>query len=265
MGKSERNIDCLTPDERKAFDFLSAFNELEVKPIPEKEFPTADFLVTGDGCGYVVEVKSREDDKEWKRILRAGEVAYKERSLGWSRWAEDVAREALKQIEAVDPDHNRWWILWLSIDCFAAKNTMFEQAISSLFGVRQAVDENSNGWNCLYARPGVFERHEEIVAAVISQGRKLILCVNEFAEDYGSFQPSILFRFFAEKGGLNSANMLEKERKFLAVGDRTIDRSDNHAIEKYIRTKYRFENVMMIDPVDHSGSLRVPRDKSTQD
>lgn len=122
-----------------------------------------------------------------------GRAAYQVRSLGHGRWAQDVAHTAVKQCRSVDVQHLRWWVLWIAIRCKASAETMFAEVIGSFFGVRQVVypDPRSEGAamrDCLFATPGVFERHPEIVACVVDSGDGFGFCVNdEFAGDFDSF------------------------------------------------------------------------------
>jgi hypothetical protein len=130
--------------------------------------------------------------------MKSGRAASQKRSLACSRWAEDVARNAAKQFRSVDAGHSRWWVLWLAIECAASSDAIVQEAIGSLFGIRQLVycdDAHSNeqGGNCLFASRGVFERHPEIVATIVDSPSGLSFCVNdEFAEDFSSLRESVL-------------------------------------------------------------------------
>src|SRR6266849_584317 len=128
----------LLPEEQKAERFLKALG-LEVHPIPTSTSKTPEFIVDGDARGYVLEVKARGESEQWTHAIKSGDAAHQERSMGHGRWAEDVAREAVKQFRSVDAQHLRWWVLWLAIRCSASAEAMFEEAIGSLFGVRQVV------------------------------------------------------------------------------------------------------------------------------
>ena len=189
----------LRPDEQEPERILKELG-LRVSLVPTASSRTPDFIVDGDARGYLFEVKAREDSKTWTRAMNSGQVACQQRSMGYGRWAEDVASEAVKQFRSVDPQHLRWWVLWLAIKCVASPDAMGQESIGTLFGVRQVVyrdDAHSKeqGKCCLFARPGVFERHPEIVASIVDSGGGLCFCVNdEFSEDFNSFQQSVLYR-----------------------------------------------------------------------
>lgn len=117
LGREEfARMSRLLPEEREALEFFSHL-DLTVRHIPSGPRKSPEFFVVGDGRGYVVEVKARRDSKEWERSLRAGDAAYQVRTTGFGRWAEDITRKAMRQMQPADPDHARFWVLWLSIEC----------------------------------------------------------------------------------------------------------------------------------------------------
>jgi hypothetical protein len=256
-------VKYMLPEEKEAIEFFEMLG-LAVQVIPVGTAKTPEFRATGDRRHYVVEVKARHDSEEWHRAMTQGQVAYQERSLGYGRWVEDVSRNALKQLVTHDADHRGWWVLWLALRCQAASRTMLDEAIGSLFGVRQVVygeagSQAGTMQNCLFARQGVFERHNEIVASVVSTGSGLAFCVNEFAPDYECFRNSEMYRSFARRHPPTSATDLVENRGFVKIADRSIDRRDDRALAAYLEQAYGLENALMIDMKNHSASMTVPR------
>lgn len=209
----------LRPEEQEAERFLKALG-LEPRPVPTSTSETPDFVIDGDARGYVVEVKARADSKEWTRAMKSGLAAHQKRSMGYSHWAKDVARKAVEQARSVDVQHLRWWVLWLAIKCEASARAMLDEAIGSLFGVRQVVYYSPHSVeppmrNCLFAKPGVFERYPEIVASIVDSGDGLCFCVNDqFARDFSSFRESILWSSFARIHPPMTAADLTESRGF---------------------------------------------------
>jgi len=256
-------MSTLHPEELEALAFLERLG-LIVVPVPTAKSKTPEFLVNGDTRGYAVEVKARRDTDGWERALRGGEVAYQKRAMGYARWCEDVAHNALKQLKSVDLEHTRWWVLWLSIGCRAGIDAMFNQAVGSLFGVRQVVyyDPDSDKHlmrDCLFAKPGVFERHHQFVSAVVTVGQGITLCVNEFAEDYGSFQDSVLYRWFARIHPPITAKDLAENRGFFQIKDLSIDRSNEGVISSYLMREYSLKKAVVLDMAVHSASQLIDR------
>jgi hypothetical protein len=254
----------LLPEEEEAKEFLEAL-DLQVQLVPTSTSKSPEFIVDGDARGYVVEVKARKDSEEWIRQMRRSRIASEERSLGHSRWAEDVARAAISQFHSVDEQHSKWWVLWLAIRCRASAEAMFEEAIGSLFGVRQVVyhDPNSESQtamrNCLFAKPGVFERHLEIVASIVDSGDGLGFCVNdEFAGDFDSFRESVLWSSFASIHPPMAANDLTERQGFLRA-DLSVNRRDDAAVKASLERAYGLENAFILDMRVHSASTVARR------
>jgi hypothetical protein len=261
---SNERADILLPEEQEAQRFLKEL-ELEVHRVPTTSTSrTPDFLLDGDARGYVLEVKARDDSKQWTRAMRAGRAAHQKRSMGYSTWAKDIAHNAVQQFRSVDAQHLRWWVLWLAIKCHASADAMVDEAIGSLFGVRQIVyhDPRSAGavsGNCLFARRGVFERYPEIVATVVRSVSGFCFCVNdEFARDFASFRESVLWSFFASAHPPTTAADLTENRGFFRADLSVGNRKDDSAVVASLERAYGLENAFMLDMKVHSASMVVP-------
>jgi hypothetical protein len=250
----------LLPEEQEAEEFMSELG-LAVRRVPTSTTETPDFIVDGDARGYVLEVKARNDSEEWTRAIEDRRVAHQRRSMGHGSWAEDVAHKASKQFLSADGQHLRWWVLWLAIKCHASAEAMREEAIGSLFGVRQVVHQgplSAVSDNCLFAKPGIFERHPKIVASVVSSSAGFGFCVNdEFADDYLSFRESVLWSSFACIGPPTTATELAGSRGFVRADHSAVDRRDDTALAAYLERVYGLKNPIMLDPQVHSASMRA--------
>jgi hypothetical protein len=251
----------LFPEEQRVEQFLQGLG-LAVHRIALSSSKTPDFRVDGDARGYLFELKTRRDSEEWLDSLNEGEVAYQERSTCQDRWAQDGADQALRQFRSEDAQHLRWWVLWLAIRCRAAMEAMSDQAFGSLFGIRQVVYEDPQSKaplmrDCLFATPGVFERHPEIVACVVDRGDRKCLCVNdEFARDFESFRQSVLWTHFAREHPPTSASDLVANRGFFRV-DHSIDRKDESAVIAHLELAYGLDGAILIDMKAHSASKLI--------
>jgi hypothetical protein len=192
--------------------------------------------------------------------MKGGAAAHQKRSMGYSHWTRDVARKAVEQARSVDAQHLRWWVLWLAIRCDASADAMLEEAIGSLFGVRQVVYYSAHSGeqpmrNCLFARPGVFERYPEIVASVVDSASGFCFCVNdEFAGDFSSFRESVLWSSFARIHPPMTANDLAESRGFFRA-DLSVNRRDDSALAASLERSYGLEKAVMLDMQVHSTSI----------
>jgi len=248
--------ETLRPDEQEAEQILKYLG-LQVSRVPPATSRTPDFTAEGDTRGYLVEVKGREDSEAWIRAMKSGRVAFQKRSMGCGHWTEDVASDAVKQFRSVDAQHLRWWVLWVAIEFVASPDAMAREVIGALFGIRQVVyhDPHSKAAcsrDCLFAVPGVFEHHPELVACVVDFGNELCLCVNDEAPDFNSFRQSVLF------AGIHpptTATDLTQNRGYLRVDRLLVDRKDDFALEAYLERVYGLEKSVMLNGKLHSASI----------
>jgi hypothetical protein len=251
-------------EEQEARRFFEEGLGLTVTRVPSAPSKTPDFLVDGEQPGYVLEVKSRFDDEGFLKELHRGFTAVHSRSLGHDRWTEDNARRARKQLMHGDPTHERFWVLWVAVECLSSTEAMFNQVIGTLYGVRQVaywdeVSQTTHGRECLFVVPGVFERWPDIDAAIVTVGEGITLCVNEFSDKAWHFQSSLLYQSFAQRGGPVSPSDLEANHGFLSIADRTIDRANEEVVRHYLSQRYDLKHLYILNIKVYSASVVVPR------
>lgn len=237
---------------------------LMVTRIPTSASKSPDFFVDGETPGYVVEVKSRFDDEDFLGELRRGSTAVRSRAIGHARWTEDTARSARKQMMSADSERQRFRVLWLAVECLSSTEAMFEQVIGTLYGVRQVAywdeaTQQSHGRECLFAVPGVFERWPDIDCAIVTVADSITLCTNEFSVKAALFQSSRLHQSFARLGGPVSPTDVEANRGLLSISDRTIDRTNEHAVRNYLSQRYNLKGVHLLNIIASSASVVVPK------
>jgi len=255
------NTDHLLPEEQEAFNVLSNTG-LEIEIVPTGKNKSPEFLINGDECGYAVEVKTRRDSEAWGKSLREKGEAFISRSTSFGRWAFDVSRDAIKQLNSVDQGHERWWVLWFSIECNAATESMFQQAIGTLLGVRQILEfDTEKMWDCIYAKPGVFERFRKVTAVVVTDRDKITLCVNELADNYDTFTHSIVYKTFNKIAPPVHVSDLSKNRNFFIVDPKKVDRKDDAALSNYLARKYNLKRTLFLDMKEHTASVLSPYSK----
>jgi hypothetical protein len=258
-------MDKLYPEEKKAKEFLEMI-DLHVTPVPRCDVKTPEFVVTNDCHNYVIEVKSRQDSEMWFKAVSDGLVAEEIRKHASDRWVTDVARKAKKQMKETDPKKQSLWVLWLSIDCNSASDTMFQQAIGSLFGARDLVELGTGGdsapmWTCLYASPSTFECIPEICAAVVANNEHITLCVNEDSGDFLKFKESKLYNAFASIHPPISHSDLVSNRKYLTAKGSLIKRRDEEALLEFLSKNYNLSTPIFIDMKTYSSTKKLLNNK----
>lgn len=236
----------------------------EVTPVATGTERSVEFLVDGDGRGYVVEVKTRENRLGWKGEIHRGEIAMESRSVGWSNWAKDAPPYAVKQMRSTDPKHSRWWVLWVSVEVAPTGETAAREVFGSLYGACEVAfwedGEEPRQRTCLYLVRGVFERHPELCGCVVVVNDRPYLAINGFAEDRDGFQNSRLCRLFAVWKAVVTEATLLLDSGFVAIQERgEVDRADEESIAAYLQTKYNVKQVIVLKGMnEYSATTRIP-------
>ena len=239
-------------DARKFFEAVG----LSVVRIPTDQGLSPDFLVSGDGPGYLVEAKGRFDDDLIKKELDSTGMANRTRPVGYSEHIEKIVRNARKQMKAYDPEHQYQWLVWLSVETvFAGHELTFEQFISTLYGARTAVHGREEGGavstQCFYARSGPFERWPEIDGALISALGSYMLCVNEFSPHATDLCGQHVSKRLCERKAVFLPYEREKEGHCFIV-DLDLDRREEEVVRDYLRSQYGHPELQIVDFKEHS-------------
>lgn len=143
---------------------------------------SADFAVDGDEPAYLVEVKSRlPDERLSKPAARVGEPVSK--SMRHDPKVGSWLAESQQQFKPLDPDHERLWFLWCSMESPVGGPNQVERAVSFLYGAREACDimPPHRTTMVFYAKPAAFDRFPAVDGAVVvwPDGLGMTFCPNE--------------------------------------------------------------------------------------
>lgn len=243
------------PRESEARRFFEAVG-LAAERIPTADEETPDYLVTGEGEGYLVEVKGRLDDTAIARELHATGVAKRTRLVGYSESITRVVRKARGQLETHDASHELLWLVWLSVETeFARPSLTFEQILSTLYGIRPVVYAGGSGdavsSRCYYARPGPFERWPEVDGALISTPDGYVICVNEFSSRANRLLETKVARRLSERGAVVVPRQREECGQCFVM-DLDVERRDETALRDYLREHYGHPEMQVVDFEEHS-------------
>jgi hypothetical protein len=245
-----------TAEEQLARRFFEA-ERLDVIRMPTGATPTGDYLVSGDGPGYAVEVKSRGDDETLAARLADGEVVDGEGLVDRDDAIERIARKGRKQLAGIDPEHRRIWVLWFSLDAAFGSDVLLHRCAGTVYGIRQCLypDEGGNAISidCIYARPGVFERWSEIDAVVIANITGFAMLANELSPRFPILRslriPQKLGRAFYVPSDR------EKQRDIL-IADTAVNRRDEQALIESLRAKYHIDIRFIADPTHAWAAMK---------
>lgn len=235
---------------------------LSVKKIPESQVKgekRPDFEVKCDSFTYIVEVKSREDDKkeveEKNEVLDQGKIYGQQKALIRKNTVSGIIRDACDQLKNYGKDD--WYrIVWLcAMD--DAQKAKFEQFKAAIYGKTQMFDLDGNAYHrpCYFYRDSDFFRYRNTLdAAIVSTFTEVELCFNPFSAKNHEFKNSTLVKLFKD----SVCDPIKDESEGYAyIVDSDIDRKNENAVMSYLRDKYNAPKLTKIDMGWHSGSVLI--------
>ncbi len=233
-----------------------------VKKIPESNLKgekRPDYEVKVGGFTYLIEVKSREDNKkkiaEKNTRLEQGEIYGQHKPFIRRNTVSGIIRDAYEQLENYgSKDCCR--IVWL---CAVGdtKEAKFEQFKAALYGTTQMLDLDGDGYHrpCYFYRNSDFFRYRNVLdAAIVSTLTQVELCLNPFSVKYVDLCASHFAKTFKD----SVCDPIKDESKGYAyIVDSDVDRKDEAAVMKYLQKKYNASKLQKIDIGWHSFTMYI--------
>ncbi|MBF0269954.1 MAG: hypothetical protein HQL44_15320 [Alphaproteobacteria bacterium] len=266
MQHQTPNIKSDAQEKREAIDFIATLG-LVADEIPEKrKQKRPDLIVTGDFREYLVEIKAADDSNQWKADIANAKPASAQVPVGIGRKAFVLAEDALDQLKTYDPQHNRFWVLWLTTRRLSLRGPATISIMDSLFGVQYFyVSEGGTTTElpclpCLNACESVFTKHKEIVGAVVA-GDEWGLFVNDEAPDIDLFRQSKLYKGFEKRGPVNSISTLSSKAGFLLYDGDLALCPQPERVREFLIGKYGFTGIHDSQMQVYSASALVTNDR----
>jgi hypothetical protein len=216
-----------------------------------------DYEVMCDGDIYLIEVKSREDDKneviEKKKILEKGKIYGQHKALIRKNTVSGIIRDACDQL--IDYGNKESFrIVWLCA-IGDAQDAKYEQFKAALYGRTQMFDLDGDCHHrpCYFYRDSDFFRYRNILdAAVVSTLSNVELCFNPFSSKNIKLQSS---KFAATFKNSICDPIKEESEGYAYIVDSDVDRKDENGIMRYLRDKYNAPKLQKIDLGWRSGTV----------
>jgi hypothetical protein len=211
-----------------------------IEPSPVHKAP--DLAVTICGQRVLIEVESKDDDKQLRNLLgqeKGAALSYRGGRV------EDRIHIAWRQLRDFpsrqDSDNTLIWFL----ACKGEAAILTGQAARALlYGLEHLEGYTLNGEfyskPCYFMYHSIFFREKQLDAVVIHCLRSLELCLNPFSPRYETFRSSPFVE--ALQGLMQFVDPIQEERESRAfVVDCAIDRRDTNAVVRFVRSKYRLD------------------------
>lgn len=234
--------------------------------IPTADRETCDLVCDcGDGK-LLVEVKRRLDPDDRATVLDSGAHYSRERSTLFDSSVDKTMRKAKSQLSTTakshgNPAHQVIWLIDAQIPPF---EQFVDQVAGVLYGLREAaygadeLDGNAESNKIWGSRAGRFRRMPNVTAVVVQMPRGHALLVNPWAADSESFRLTSLFKMFGTRGGLFDPSADGSKSGFL-ISDRIYSDKEEPLLREYLRTRYGYNWLWVVDMAEHSVEVQVPK------
>jgi len=231
--------------------FLLEHFGLHVEPIDDSKFSNADFICSDSNQRkYIVEVKSKETDKDYYLQLNNKGEAFREDLVGKTNVASRKVHKANKQIQSTLESKNNS-ILLKQISFVSLQNNSdidTDQFRATLYGISDLIipDNEGNAISipCIYFDYSDFYRYPSIDGVILITNNWAQFCPNPFSEQIDILENSYLCNKFSEQDAMFLPEEMESNGDVL-IADCDIDRSNIVALKQYLKDKYQIP----IDPV----------------
>jgi len=207
-------------DKQLPTDVLTAMGFC-VDPIPESREKCADLLVRDGQSTYLIEIKHKLDNEELFRDcaerLDRGEEVYREDPLAWNNTIKGILSGACTQLKSTPAPSDSYRLIW-----FHAAGVDHElhrkRAFASFYGSVHLWPKDPPGGDidCFYFDYNAAWSMRDVEAMVLTDGRDIQLCLNEFSHQLGAFRTSRLYQEFATRGGVVDPIQLARDGAILA-------------------------------------------------
>ena len=227
---------------------------LHVERVDEATTKRCDFRAHDDREHYLVEVKRIDDHASMAGALRECKTYQQSKEVSSDGSLRAKVEHAVKQLIETSAEATELRLVALVERRSLPEIT--EQALATLYGLRTIVDLDSlESRDCLYFSESAFFRHRvNLDGALIMQGAKAGLLVNDHSQCGKRVLASRLGEFFAQLGCLHDAERLQRDGGFL-VADCGLDRSSEYEALQYLGSKYGMKQPVAMRSYEWLGAI----------
>lgn len=219
----------------------------------------ADYLISDGSHSYLLEVKSRDDDKAYVTQLERQGFAEKEASLGRTNSLSAALRDAHKQLLGTPTGRDTFRIIVITASKEDTERD-FRQIIGTLYGSVDLLTDDQNGVaiakTCYYFTFNEFFKMREVDAALIFTNEGSLLLLNTFRHALPRFHQTRLYLQYKERSAVLDP-VAEERAGDAMIADCDIDRKEEKAVIRYIEQKYNLEHVIPFKPKMYTATARV--------
>jgi len=244
---------------------ISVLKSIGLNPIKIEEDSiekSPDLLLECDDAKILIEVKTKFDDLDYlenkNKMLSKGEIVHESIYTTRKNNISKVIRLACDQLIAKKSKADLY-LIWL-MAANSNEQITIDQFVSTLYGSVDIIDwfsEDKTLKPCYYFENSEFFNHKNILdGAIVSSYEKGMICINDLSPRYSIISKSKIVEKF------NDAVIdpqISENNKTGYVIDTDINRKQKDDIIKYLRNKYKNNNLGECNLGHHSGTILVEK------
>lgn len=229
-----------------------------VNKIAETDEESPDFLMFDDTSSYVLELKtkfpSEAEIEERKNLLVAGEIHNVHELIIRKNRLSKIIKKAKNQLGNYK-GKEILRMVWLLATGHLAEPRML-QFEATLYGLAPLVSNERTG-DCYFFYNSDFFRYRDVLdAAIVSTESEAKLLLNPLSPRYAQIKSSSLTKYLGK--AVVDPIELEKNGKAFFV-DSDLDRGDKEAVLRYLREKYKSDDIVNLTMNYLSETISIPR------
>ena len=228
-----------------------------VEKIAESDEESPDFLIFDDNSSYVLELKtkfpSEAEIEERKELLDASEIHNIQEVIMRKNRLSGIIKKATTQLRGYE-EKDILRIVWLLATGHLAEPRLL-QFEATLYGLTTLLDwSNQRGCICYFFYNSDFFRYRDVLdAAIVSTVSEAKLLLNPLSPRYVQTKNSSLPKHLG-KAVVDPIELEKKGNAFFVDSD--VDRGNEEAVLRYLREKYKSENILNIPKNYLSGTMQ---------
>ncbi len=221
------------------------------EPIPEASHKTPDLKIKLHEGDIIVEVKSKEDDKQFRDLLESPPGT----SLSYNiSSAASALHDAWRQIhDFPERDKEDFTLIWFITRKVGGVTVLTTRHIKTyLYGIeiisgRKADRKVFNLIDCYFFNESFFFKYKNLDGVVLQDAQLVELCLNPCSPHYKTFKSMKLAEVFRDHSSVIDPREMEARGKCF-FADCDISRKDKDGIVRYLQSKYGLD-IVTIEPL----------------
>jgi len=229
----------------------------QAEKITEGNEKSPDFLIFDNESRYVVELKTKfastEEIQNRHLILSSGKIHEIHETVNRKNLLSGIITKANKQLEKFNAE-NVFKIAFLLATGHLAELRILQYE-ATLYGSTCMISSKGSSDCYFFYNSDFFRYRNSLDGAIVSTETEANLLLNPLSPRYNQFKNSSLSQLLGD--AVIDPIQLERSGKAFLV-DSDLDRNNKEQVLKYLREKYRIDDLMDLPMTYLSGTLFVP-------